>query len=127
MSFQDLVATFCFGYPFVMAIYWISGGVFYFWLRGRHERPEDPLPLWDYPGVSVLVPCHNEAAVVETFGALTLVEYPNSRSSRSTTVPRTGPAHGSSAGLQMPNLRVVHLDSKRQVHCAERRRAGGSA
>ena len=51
------IPAFCFGYPFVMAIYWVSGGVLYVWLRGRHEpRPENPPALWDYPGVSVLVP-----------------------------------------------------------------------
>ena len=114
MSFQDLVATFCFGYPFVMAIYWISGGVFYFWLRGRHEpRPEDPPPLWDYPGVSVLVPCHNEERQLsETFGALTLVEYPNFEivAINDGSTDRTG-AWLEALALQMPNLRVVHLDS----------------
>ena len=73
------IPQFCFGYPFVMAIYWMCGGALYVFLRGRHEpRPEEPPPLWDYPGVSVLVPCHNEERqLAETFGALTLIEYPN--------------------------------------------------
>jgi poly-beta-1,6-N-acetyl-D-glucosamine synthase len=62
MSFQDLIAFFCFGYPFVMAFYWLGGTVLYRLLRERHEPPpQSPPSLVVYPGVSVLVPCHNEA------------------------------------------------------------------
>ncbi|MET0542018.1 MAG: poly-beta-1,6-N-acetyl-D-glucosamine synthase [Variovorax sp.] len=112
MRFQDLVVTLCCGYPFVMAIYWISGGLLYVFLRGRHEpRPENPPTLADYPGVSVLVPCHNEARqLAETFGALSRVDYPNFEviAINDGSTDQTG-AWLDALVLQMPTLRVVHL------------------
>ncbi|MEJ8857328.1 poly-beta-1,6-N-acetyl-D-glucosamine synthase [Variovorax robiniae] len=114
MSFQDLVVTLCCGYPFIMAIYWICGGLLYVFLRGRHEpRPEDPPTLPDYPGVSVLVPCHNEARqLAETFGALSRIKYPNFE----VIAINDGSTDQTGAWLealipQMSNLRVVQLQS----------------
>jgi Hypothetical glycosyl hydrolase family 13 len=47
--------------PFVMAWYWMSGGLLYRLIRGRHEPLYDaPSVLPEYPPVSILVPCHNE-------------------------------------------------------------------
>ncbi|TDN67016.1 poly-beta-1,6-N-acetyl-D-glucosamine synthase [Paraburkholderia sp. BL10I2N1] len=114
MTFHAIITAFCFGYPFVAAFYWISGGWLYVWLRGRHEpRPEEPPRLWDYPGVSVLVPCHNEERqLAETFGALTLIDYPNFEivAIDDGSTDRTG-AWLDALTLQMPALRVVHLDT----------------
>ena len=75
---QALLTAFCFGYPFVMAWYWMAGGVLYRWIRERHERlPSKPPGLPAYPLVSILVPCHNEEKQAEeTFSALAQVEYP---------------------------------------------------
>ncbi|SEB14893.1 poly-beta-1,6-N-acetyl-D-glucosamine synthase [Variovorax sp. YR216] len=114
MSFQDFIAAFCFGYPFVMAFYWMSGAVLYHWLRGRHEpRPETPPKLDAYPGVSILVPCHNEEDLLaETFGALTRIVYPDYEviAINDGSTDRTGPWLDAIAA-KMPELRVVHLDS----------------
>jgi cellulose synthase/poly-beta-1,6-N-acetylglucosamine synthase-like glycosyltransferase len=60
---EHFLPAICFGYPFVMAWYWMSGGLLYRWIRGRHEPLYDaPVALVEYPSVSILVPCHNEEA-----------------------------------------------------------------
>src|SRR5262252_2150363 len=79
MTWSEAFAAFCFGYPFVMSIYWMAGGALYRWLRERHEPPlQAPPPLAHYPPVSILVPCHNESRQLgETFAALERVQYPD--------------------------------------------------
>ena len=71
--------AFCFGYPFVMSIYWMTGALLFRLMRERFEpRPEHPPTLDDYPMVSILVPCHNEEAQAhETFSVLAGLDYPN--------------------------------------------------
>ncbi|MBO9716791.1 MAG: poly-beta-1,6 N-acetyl-D-glucosamine synthase [Pseudoxanthomonas sp.] len=78
-SLDLALAVFCFGYPYVMAWYWSVGGLMFTWLRERRERPHDQPPvLFEYPPISVLVPCYNEARQVdETFAALDRVAYPD--------------------------------------------------
>jgi biofilm PGA synthesis N-glycosyltransferase PgaC len=75
----EAVAVFCFGYPFVMAWYWMIGGVLFWLLLERSYPPVDrPPKLSTYPPISVIVPCHNESATAEeTFGVLAQVEYPD--------------------------------------------------
>lgn len=77
-GFELVLATLCFGYPYVMAWYWIVGGLMFQWLRERREPPcEQPPALAEYPPISVLVPCYNESRQVgETFAALDRVVYP---------------------------------------------------
>lgn len=73
------LAALCFGYPYVMAWYWIVGGLMFHLLRERREPPFDhPPQLAEYPPVSVLVPCYNESRQVEeTIAALDRVVYPD--------------------------------------------------
>src|SRR5437868_4400767 len=73
------IQSFCFGYPFVMSWYWMAGGLLYRGLRERHQPPSwEPPRLDAYPSVSVLVPCHNEAAnAKDVFTALAALDYPN--------------------------------------------------
>jgi len=73
------LAALCFGYPYVMAWYWIVGGIVFQLLRERHEPAFDhPPTLASYPPVSVLVPCYNESHQVdETIAALDRVTYPD--------------------------------------------------
>ena len=73
------IQSFCFGYPFIMAWYWMAGGLLYRWLRERYQPPpNEPPPLSSYPPVSVLVPCRNEEAnVEEVFTALAALQYPH--------------------------------------------------
>ena len=77
----SMVPGFTFGYPFVMAWYWMTGGILHRLVRGWYEPlPGEPPPLESYPPVSILVPCHNEGENVrEVFAALEAVDYPDSR------------------------------------------------
>jgi len=82
MAWKDITAwvpAFCFGYPFVMAWYWMAGGVLHGWIRERHEPAHvDPPKLDSYPPVSILVPCHNEAEhAEEVLTTLAAIAYPN--------------------------------------------------
>ncbi|NVO06453.1 MAG: poly-beta-1,6 N-acetyl-D-glucosamine synthase, partial [Rhodoferax sp.] len=48
------VFAFCFGYPFVMSMYWIAGSLLHRLMRERFEPlPEHPPVLDDYPMVSI--------------------------------------------------------------------------
>ena len=106
------MAVFCFGYPFVMAWYWMTGGVLYRLLRERYEPPpESPPELAEYPGVSVLVPCFNEEGQAEeTFGVLAQLDYPNFE-----IIAINDGSRDRTAGIledlakRIPQLRVVHL------------------
>ena len=77
--FGSALTGFTIGYPFVMAWYWISGGILHRIIRGRHEPlPGEPPRLASYPPVSILVPCHNEGSNIrEVIAALDAVDYPD--------------------------------------------------
>jgi len=114
MTLSDAIAAFCFGYPFIISIYWMTGGVLFVWLRTRHEpAPDHPPPLAHYPPVTILVPCHNESAQLdETFAALARVDYPDFE----VVAINDGSRDDTGARLDalcrtMPRLRVVHLDT----------------
>lgn len=74
-----IVANFCFGYPFVIAWYWMTGSLLYYFIREMHEpMPESPPELPYYPFVSLLLPCYNESAQLEeTLAVLMESDYPN--------------------------------------------------
>lgn len=115
MSVHDLsgaLAVFCFGYPFVVAWYWIAGGLLFRFVRERHEPlPDAPPPLPAYPAVSLLVPCFNEEAQIdETFAALAAIEYPDLEIIAINDGSRDGTAAAlERLALRMPRLRVIHL------------------
>jgi poly-beta-1,6-N-acetyl-D-glucosamine synthase len=117
MAWKDIfgwVPMFCFGYPFIMAWYWMAGGLLHGWLIERHGPAHDIPPKLDaYPPVSILVPCHNEGPhVEEVITTLAAVAYPNfeiiaiNDGSRDNTGELLD-------GLtkRIPQLRVVHLMS----------------
>jgi biofilm PGA synthesis N-glycosyltransferase PgaC len=111
-----MVSGFTFGYPFVMAWYWMTGGVLHRLIRGWNEpRPGEPPPLASYPPVSILVPCHNEGENVrEVFAALDAVDYPDFEMIGINDGSRdeTGAILDDLAG-QYERLRVVHLATNR--------------
>ncbi|MEZ5611395.1 MAG: poly-beta-1,6-N-acetyl-D-glucosamine synthase [Rhodocyclaceae bacterium] len=82
MHLLEIVAAGLFGfsfyYPLFMAYLWMTGGLFYWAHYERHDpAPDSPPPLDHYPPVSILVPCHNEAACIgETVDALLAIDYP---------------------------------------------------
>lgn len=115
MTLQDFYAAlsaFCFGYPFVMAWYWMSGGLLFRLLRERGEPlPEHPPALPEYPLVSILLPCYNEEAQAgETFAALAAIDYPHYEiiAINDGSKDRTAAILDEYAA-RMPRLRVVHL------------------
>ena len=111
-EFSSALAVFCFGYPFVMAWYWMAGGLLFRLLRERHEPlPGNPPALGAYPLVSILLPCHNEEdQAAETFAALAALQYPNWEviAINDGSTDRTAQVLDELA-RQMPQLRVVHL------------------
>ena len=65
--FIDALLYFEFYYPLFMAYLWIIGALYYHfhWERGPQRDYRNPPPLPEYPGVSFIVPCHDEGEVVE--------------------------------------------------------------
>ena len=96
-------------YPIVTAIMWISTA----WLfRMRWEDPERHPPLNPLPLVSVLIPAHNEAAVIQRSVRAALdMDYP----SFEVIVIDDGSTDGTLAALQpllhYPRLRIVRKHS----------------
>src|SRR5678816_1990612 len=106
------IQDFSFGYPFVMAWYWMVGGVLYRLLRGRHEPMFDSPPKLDeYPFVSILLPCHNEEEQAdETLTVLATLDYPQYEiiAINDGSTDRTAEILDALAA-RIPRLRVVHL------------------
>jgi poly-beta-1,6-N-acetyl-D-glucosamine synthase len=72
------ILSFAFYYPFFMAFFWMTGGLYYrfHWENKTGRSPDNP-PVMDYePMVSLLVPCHNEGENVrDTINFLLAQEY----------------------------------------------------
>jgi len=111
-ALQTVLGAFAFGYPFVMAWYWMTGGLLFRWFRERNEpMPDHPPALPEYPLVSILIPCHNEEKQAEeTFAVLGQVDYPNfeilaiNDGSRDRTAEILD-----DLAARIPQMRVVHL------------------
>lgn len=79
----EAVAYFVFIYPLAMSVVWIIAGLYFWW---RRERRAGECFSWggdrteDWPPVTVLVPCRNEASSIEaTCRALRYLDYPDYR------------------------------------------------
>jgi biofilm PGA synthesis N-glycosyltransferase PgaC len=104
--------VFCFGYPFIMAWYWMAGGIMFYlgherWLPRQDEPPQvDP-----WPAMTIIVPCYNEGEnAQETLTTAAAVDYPDfeiiavndgSRDDTAEVLDRLA--------AEIPRLRVVHL------------------
>ncbi len=104
--------VFCFGYPFVMAWYWIAGGILYYLGRERFMPPQDQPPQLDHwPPISIIVPCYNEEDnAEETLSAAAAVDYPDFE----VIAVNDGSRDNTAAVLdelatRIPRLRVVHM------------------
>jgi biofilm PGA synthesis N-glycosyltransferase PgaC len=76
---MDALFSFTFYYPLLMAYTWIIGALCYYYHRERIDAhlPIDPPDLPEYPGISFLVPCHNESAsLLDTIESLIRQDYP---------------------------------------------------
>src|SRR6476659_7469551 len=115
MSF-DLLGVlfgFAFFYPIVMSLFWMAGGAYYYIRRERKQLgPDDLPPLKEHPMTSILVPRHNEGALVEdTIAWLSLQNYPEYEiiSINDGSTDDTG-ARLDALAEQHANMRVIHLD-----------------
>lgn len=109
----DWLFQFQFYYPLFMAYLWMIGAYYYYrhWELGRGESPADVPKLDDYPGVSFIIPCHNEADnLLETIAWLARHNYPNFEiiAVNDGSTDKTG-ALLDRLSPRFPRLRVVHL------------------
>jgi biofilm PGA synthesis N-glycosyltransferase PgaC len=106
------IPQFCFGYPFVMAWYWIAGGLIFYAVHERKLPPPDQPPAVDpWPPISILVPCYNEGEnAEETLRAAAAVDYPDFEIIAINDGSRDNTAEVLDRLVdKIPNLRVVHL------------------
>jgi poly-beta-1,6-N-acetyl-D-glucosamine synthase len=106
------IPAFCFGYPFVMAWYWMVGGILFHLVRERGLPPLDQPPtLEEWPPISLLVPCYNEADnAAETFAAATAIDYPDFEIIAINDGSRDDTARLlEQIAARTPRMRVVHM------------------
>ena len=109
---MDALFSFTFYYPLMMAYTWIIGALFYYYHRERIDNhlPDDPPELQDYPGISFLVPCHNESVnVIETIESLVRQDY------RVFEIIAINDASDDDTGLLLDELAIEH-ESLRVIH-----------
>ena len=108
------IGGFCFGYPFVMAWYWMAGGLLFYITRERHMAPPDRPPLIEHPPpISILVPCYNEGDNArETLETAAAVDYPEFEVIAINDGSRDNTAEVlDQLAARIPKLSVVHLAS----------------
>jgi biofilm PGA synthesis N-glycosyltransferase PgaC len=79
-SIMSVLLDFLFYYPLFMAYLWMIGALYYFkhWENTKDAAVENAPKLDHYPGVSLLVPCHNEGENInDTIEFLANQEYPD--------------------------------------------------
>ena len=73
---MEFLFYFIFFYPLFMAFFWMIGALIFYFRRERGRMV--PPASTDYPFVSVLLPCHNEASTIaRTMAQLEQGTYPN--------------------------------------------------
>lgn len=112
-SLDGFIAGFIYFYPLFMAYLWMFGAII-FYIRYERRQPDhfEGLPdLSEYPPVSILIPCYNEADNIrETVEILLLQKYPDIE----IIAVNDGSTDATLAILQQlvkqyPQLRVVNL------------------
>jgi|SRR5690625_132772 len=78
-TLADWLLAFAYYYPLFMAWLWMIGALYYRFHWERHSgRPDQPPVLDPAPGVSLLIPCFNEAEhIEETIAYADRLDYPN--------------------------------------------------
>jgi biofilm PGA synthesis N-glycosyltransferase PgaC len=113
---------FTYYYPLFMAYLWMSGAWIYFlrWEKPFGDQVSQPPELASYPGVSILVPCHNEGAnIEETVRWLNLQRYDDFE----ILVINDGSTDNTGAILdrlaeEYERVRAIHLQSNQGKACA---------
>jgi biofilm PGA synthesis N-glycosyltransferase PgaC len=106
------IPMFCFGYPFVMAWYWMAGGTLFYITREWSMPPQDhPDAMASWPPISILVPCYNEEDNAEdTLSTAAAVDYPDFEVIAINDGSRDNTAEVLDGLVErIPKLRVVHL------------------
>jgi len=106
---------FTYFYPLFMAYLWMTGALIYFfrWEKPLGDKINEPPELENWPGVSILVPCHNEGAnIIETISWLKKIKYPDYEiiAINDGSSDDTGQILDTLAG-KVEKLRVVHLET----------------
>lgn len=104
---------FTYFYPLFMAYLWMTGAMIYFfrWEKPHGDKINEPPELENWPGVSILVPCHNEGAnIIETISWLQKIKYPDFEiiAINDGSSDDTGKLLDKLAG-EVNQLRVIHL------------------
>ncbi len=110
---SNFLFFFTYFYPLFMAYLWIAGALIYYY---RWEKPfgndiTSPPQLDHWPGVSILLPCHNEGNnIVETIHWLQKNRYPDYEiiAINDGSTDNTGEILDRLAG-EVDQLRVIHL------------------
>jgi len=113
---------FTYYYPLFMAYLWMSGAWIYFlrWEKPFGDQVSRPPELAAYPGVSILVPCHNEAEnIEETVRWLNLQRYDDYEILvvNDGSTDTTGEILDRLAG-RYERVRAIHLKSNQGKACA---------
>jgi len=111
-----LLQEFALVYPLFMAYLWIAGGIYYYfhWERRGRLAVDEPPALTSTPGVTVIVPAHNESlAIEETLASLAALRYPTVE----VIVVNDGSSDDTAEILdrhaERGAIRVIHLASNR--------------
>ena len=110
--FLIAIPQFCFGYPFIMAWYWMAGGALFYFTREVRTAPlGNPEPIQRWPPISILVPCYNEALnAEETLSTAAAVDYAEFEVIAINDGSRDNTAEVlDELATRIPRLRVVHL------------------
>lgn len=75
-SFWEVFGSIIFWYPYIMSIIWMAGGLIFAYYREKDE--EINIDEYEWPKISILLPCYNESATVEeTIKKLSSLSYPD--------------------------------------------------
>jgi len=112
-SFFSIYFQFTYFYPLFMAYLWMTGALIYYyrWEKPLGDKIDEPPELENWPGISILVPCHNEGeSIVETISWLQKTQYPNYEiiAINDGSTDNTGELLDKLAG-KTKQLRIIHL------------------
>ena len=109
----DFFLSFAYYYPLFMSYVWMCGALYYRFHWERTNRYDNPPKLENYPPVTILVPCFNEAdQIAESLRYLSLLNYPNFEVICINDCSTDGSGNIlDDLTTRYSNLRVVHLTS----------------
>jgi len=108
---KGLLLDFSFYYPLFMSYLWMTGAIFYYFrFERKYVNQKAPAPLKQYPGVAIVVPCHNEESNIrDTITYAFRQQYPDFEviAVNDGSTDRTQEILNE-LQVEYPNLRVIH-------------------